>query len=493
MKKIEHFLLSNTVWMFFTAILLLSYIMMAEAGKYSWSLYGGYTLSVSVLFAPVLAFSGFRRWLKEHLGRMLYNMLWLFCFVALPLLLAWGSFNLFEKLPLMPGDYESGPGPGGQIVRSVGIALLLVEMMIQLNGYLRKQFYSRQWLKRLSLERTILSVLLLIAVLGIISNNLLMENTGLLKSRTILQFISYTIQLFLILLGYYFFYFVNHYFLINKLLRQKGILYYLFGLAATILLFYPIISQLTTFLPIFDQENGGHGSKDSVFQEDTYAVIPMMIMLLSIPMILAIQWFKQSSEIANLEKEKTATELSLLKQQVNPHFFFNTLNNLYALSLTKDKQTPEVILQLSELMRYVIYKGKEEKAALAEEIKYIEDYIHLQQIRLHKKLDYQFEQEVADGHLQIPPLLFIILVENAFKHGVEPAERDSFLHLSLKSDKNSLLFTCENSVEENAANEKGIGLDNLRRRLALLFPGQHQLIVEKGQHTFKAMLKLALC
>ena len=163
---------------------------------------------------------------------------------------------------------------------------------------------------------------------------------------------------------------------------------------------------------------------------------------------------------------------------------------LYALSITKDAQTPEVIMQLSELMRYVIYKGKEETVSITEEIKYIEDYVRLQQIRLHKSLDFRFEQKIADPDLQVPPLLFIILVENAFKHGIETAERDCFLHIQLESNKQGqVTFICKNSVERKNPNAKGVGLGNLRRRLALRFPEQHQFIVEEKEGAYQVFLK----
>ncbi len=213
-------------------------------------------------------------------------------------------------------------------------------------------------------------------------------------------------------------------------------------------------------------------------------------MIVSVPVIVAMQWFEQNSQIANLEKEKSATELNLLKQQINPHFFFNTLNNLYALSIVKDKQTPEVIMQLSELMRYVIYKGKEETVLLKEEIKYIEDYIQLQQIRLHKQLDFKFDKAITDEELRIPPLLFITFVENAFKHGIEPAENDCFLHLSLKSDGQQLVFICTNSLEEKNNAPAGIGLQNLKRRMALRFPNQQEIVVEEKDNHFKATLRI---
>jgi LytS/YehU family sensor histidine kinase len=240
------------------------------------------------------------------------------------------------------------------------------------------------------------------------------------------------------------------------------------------------------------QKTSIHPLNNGQIFEDINFWIPFLGMLASIPFILAVEWFKQRSEIDSLEKEKSATELSLLKQQINPHFFFNTLNNLYALSIKKDEATPEVILQLSELMRYVIYKGKEESVKLEEEVKYIEDYVRLQQIRLHKKLDYQFDKTIDDPTLKVPPLLFILLVENAFKHGVEPAEEDCYLKIKLESNEKSLVFTCENSVEENEEEEAGIGLQNLKRRLELRFPNRHDLSITERVNSFLVELKLDL-
>jgi LytS/YehU family sensor histidine kinase len=240
------------------------------------------------------------------------------------------------------------------------------------------------------------------------------------------------------------------------------------------------------------QQLGIHPIVQSNIFDGIHASIPLIGMILSIPFILTVQWFKQRSEIAALDKEKSETELVLLKQQINPHFFFNTLNNLYALSIKKDEATPEVILKLSELMRYVIYRGKEQQVKLEEEIKYLKDYISLQKIRLHKQLDFQFEQEVKDDQISISPLLFIILVENAFKHGIEVAEHEAFLHLYLKSHNKQLVFCCMNSIEGSSTHTPGIGLSNLRRRLDLLYPNRHHLSLEHNDFTFKATLEIQL-
>lgn len=161
------------------------------------------------------------------------------------------------------------------------------------------------------------------------------------------------------------------------------------------------------------------------------------------------------------------------------------------MSLTKDEETPETILQLSELMRYVIYKGKETRVKLSEDIKYIEDYISLQRIRLHKHIDFSFKKEIEHPDLLIAPLLFIILVENAFKHGVEKAEQQCFLHVSCIQKANTIEFTVHNSIEPlEASSVKGIGLQNLSKRLEILYPEKYQLEIEENLSEYKVYLKL---
>ena len=139
---------------------------------------------------------------------------------------------------------------------------------------------------------------------------------------------------------------------------------------------------------------------------------------------------------------------------------------------------------------YVIYKGKEAVVPIVEEIKYIEDYIDLQQLRLHKQLEVQFKKTLSDEQQHIPPLLFIIFVENAFKHGIEPAESACFLHLSLHSKEKVLVFECVNSIENKLNKPKGIGLENLKRRLDLHFPNRYELKIKETPKQFKTLLKI---
>ncbi|MCO6480151.1 MAG: histidine kinase, partial [Phaeodactylibacter sp.] len=426
-RTAEHFLLSNTAWIFFTVILFLSYVMMVESGQYTRAYYGAYVVSTAILFAPVLAFAAYRRRLKEELGRYAYLALWGIIFVVYPVMVAVGQAFRAESLFLFPPEGEAVPAG---FVEVVGAGLFLTEVAIHANDYLLRRAGG---FRQLGLRKS----LLLLAAGGAALLGMAFAYRpftaafpdsffGFLQKAPL--FFGYTLQFLLMILAYSFFYFVNHYFLVPRLLKEKGVLFYGFGAAGAVLVFYPVVALLLSWLPVVRAEELLSYPASEIFPSDRGG-LPFAVMLLSAPLIVGMEWYKQAGKLASLEKERTAAELALLKQQVNPHFFFNTLNNLYALSITRDKQTPEVILQLSELMRYVIYNGREESAALAEEVKYIEDYIRLQQIRLHKHLDFRFEKDIADEKLRIPPLLFIILVENAFKHGIEPAEEACSLHL----------------------------------------------------------------
>ena len=308
--------------------------------------------------------------------------------------------------------------------------------------------------------------------------------------RHFFRFLAYALQFSLIYLSLYFFYLLNSRFLIPEILKRRGILLYAIGVAGGIALFFPILSQILVSLPLVRDAKSLMPSQTLVVFTELNALLPGIVLITSLPLIVAFQWFKQNSEITKLEKQHIESELLLLKQQINPHFFFNTLHNLYSLSLAKSDQTPEVIVQLSELMRYVIYKGKEKEVPLSEEINYIEDYLHLQQIRLHKDFELQFNKSVEDPSFLLPPLLLIILIENAFKHGIEPAQGKCFLTIHLKSNSNSLSFKCSNSFEPNPENEPGIGLKNLQRRLSLLFPDQHHFSVQEEEGVFTANLEV---
>ena len=192
-----------------------------------------------------------------------------------------------------------------------------------------------------------------------------------------------------------------------------------------------------------------------------------------------------------MSPEKSNAELSLLRAQINPHFFFNTLNNLYALTIKNSKQAPEVILKLSDMMRYTIYEGEKEKVALSDEIEYLKNYIELHKIRYKKTVEISFNH-IVDTRLTITPLLYIILLENAFKHGIDSLSENAFVKIDLFEDDSFIYFKIENNFDEIEKSESGgIGLKNLKRRLALLYKNNHELKVETTKNIYKTTLKIA--
>lgn len=210
--------------------------------------------------------------------------------------------------------------------------------------------------------------------------------------------------------------------------------------------------------------------------------------------ILIFRWiFIQTKYIVNLKNEKTKTELLHLKSQVNPHFFFNTLNNLYGL-MEKDSEARKMVLKLSDMMRYSIYEGEKEFVSIKEEIDYLENYIELQKMRYHKKSDIIFKHQIDNRGSKIMPLLLIILLENSFKHGLENLEDEAFIHIDLTTNQNTLYFQIENNFEpqETLSKNNGIGLKNLKRRLELAYPKKHSISFEVKDNKYLVKLFLEL-
>tara|TARA_R100000935_G_scaffold13736_4_gene27548 strand:+ start:132581 stop:133375 length:795 start_codon:yes stop_codon:yes gene_type:complete len=206
---------------------------------------------------------------------------------------------------------------------------------------------------------------------------------------------------------------------------------------------------------------------------------------------IAYWLFKQIKSLIRLKNEKSKTELMHLKSQVNPHFFFNMLNNLYGLVDKDAKKAQELILKLSDMMRYSIYDGEKDTVLLSEEITYLENYIELHKMRYHKAIDIQFNIDTNDTDYEIMPLLFIILLENAFKHGVENLREYAYVHINLMANNNRVTFEIENNFDETQdAPNAGIGIKNLKRRLELVYPKNHTLTLSKTDTIYNATLTI---
>jgi len=202
----------------------------------------------------------------------------------------------------------------------------------------------------------------------------------------------------------------------------------------------------------------------------------------------AIWLIREIIFITKLKNEKMKAELMLLKSQVSPHFFFNTLNNLYGLVAKDPQKAQELILKLSDMMRYSIYEGEKDTVALRDEIVFLKNYVELQKIRYHKQISVDFDCEV-DENRKVVPLLFIILLENAFKHGIENLRKNAFIKMSLTSSQTEIIFKIENNYEKTE-NQSGIGLKNLKRRLELIYPNQHELSFSVSENIYHVQLIL---
>ena len=225
-----------------------------------------------------------------------------------------------------------------------------------------------------------------------------------------------------------------------------------------------------------------------------YTLITYYILLIGLIIAFVTHWIiRNIKSIIRLKNEKAKTELLHLKSQVNPHFFFNMLNNLYGLVDKDSKKAQELILKLSDMMRYSIYDGEKETVLLSEEITYLKNYIELHKMRYHKAIDVQLHIETNDNDYEIMPLLFIILLENAFKHGVENLREHAFVHINLIAENNEVKFEIENNFDVTQDNhEAGIGLNNLKRRLELVYSKKHTLTISKTDKIYIAELNITL-
>jgi len=196
-------------------------------------------------------------------------------------------------------------------------------------------------------------------------------------------------------------------------------------------------------------------------------------------------------QISKLKSEKLDQELTMLKAQINPHFLFNTLNNIYGMALKKADETPDVILQLSKVMRYNIYEAAERYISIDKDVENIKDFLQIQKIR-HHDLVIRFNENIDNPSQEISPLILIQFVENAFKHGVSETFGQSFIHINIRLDNGVLHYHIENSKEEKPhGNSTKIGLKNIRRQLELLYP-KHILTVETTNERYIVTLIIDL-
>lgn len=218
-----------------------------------------------------------------------------------------------------------------------------------------------------------------------------------------------------------------------------------------------------------------------------------MLVSLTTGIKLAKDWMLHMQWIQEKENQYLETELNFLKSQIQPHFFFNTLNNLYSLTLKKSDLAPEIVLKLSDLMSYMLYESNAAKTPLTKEIAYLQNYIDVEKLRFGSRLEVQFNIEGAVEQVYIPPMLLNLFVENSFKHGTRHLAYDIHINLLLTIEKEYLFFRISNPLPEQpiVKNEAaGIGLKNVRRWLELLYGSNYTLDIKEDKNTYIVSLKI---
>jgi two-component system LytT family sensor kinase len=303
-------------------------------------------------------------------------------------------------------------------------------------------------------------------------------------------------------------YYLNAFVLVPKfLLKNRTGIYFtiVVGLAAIIVILNSYIDIWLNLRQLLDAAfhkqppapkhhgGGGRGHEWDIF------IIAFTALVLGISTsITTIQkWQKDKQVHQEMEQDKISSELSFLKAQINPHFFFNTLNNIYALTHVNAETSRKAIHQLSRMMRYVLYDTQNSTTQLSQEIAFVKDYISLMQLRLTDVVKIDFTSPAALKDVAIPPMLFLPFVENAFKHGVS-ATQPSHISISVEQKDNVLLLNVFNTIIKEQSNNleagSGIGLNNTRRRLDLLYPGKYTLLTNEdtAANTYTVNLTLDL-
>lgn len=222
------------------------------------------------------------------------------------------------------------------------------------------------------------------------------------------------------------------------------------------------------------------------------AFVSCLFIFISTVLKFITDWFLNEKIRSNLENEKLISELAFLKSQINPHFLFNSLNNIYSLAYQKSEKTPEAILKLSEMMRYMLYESNEDKVALVDEIRYLENYIALQKLRFRGNTYINFEVTGVVHTQKITPLILISFVENAFKHGLV-TDKEIPISILLNIEPGKLFFNTINKMSNQNKDETGgIGLQNVRRRLDLLFKDNYELHIQDKNDIYNCQLYLNL-
>ncbi|MDR1356420.1 MAG: sensor histidine kinase [Tannerellaceae bacterium] len=220
----------------------------------------------------------------------------------------------------------------------------------------------------------------------------------------------------------------------------------------------------------------------------------LFVFIISAGLKVLTQWYREQQQLMEMEKSKIEAELSFLKTQMHPHFLFNCLNSIYYMTLSKDDKAPKTVLSLADFLRFVITESDSSLIPVEKEINMLKEYLNLQRLRISEKFELSFEGEGDFGEYSIMPLTFIPFVENAFKYGIS-AHSNCFIHINIRMENGMLAFACDNSVMpavKDRARSSGVGLENIKKRLALAYPQRHSLEISEDSLAFHVKLQIRI-
>ena len=294
--------------------------------------------------------------------------------------------------------------------------------------------------------------------------------------------------------------YLNIYILMPRLAFRKQYVFYILSVLSAIFIMVFIKFNLTYFL--ISQNVWPEGPETISHLTLNYTVEMMFGELYVMTFVTAIKvtldFLKESQRVANLEKAQLETELMFLKTQVSPHFFFNTLNNIYSLAVERSKKTPKIILKLSELMRYLLYETKGKRQTLENEVLCIQNYLDLERIRHNDKLEVDMSISGDIDNKEIAPMLLLSFIENAFKHGAKQNIGNVKITIDFNIRKDFLYFRITNPMPKSTKlkqpfnnQSSGIGLENVKKRLALGYhKNDYKLVIKSTEERFIVKLKI---
>ena len=281
------------------------------------------------------------------------------------------------------------------------------------------------------------------------------------------------------------------------LFKKKYFLF--FGITVGILLLTAYLSSIVVVAPNLDRmpPPPGRGGFPQFHEPPSQFFIHSLMIAIAYSIATSIELFiyvnEKEKETIKRKNESLQTELKLLKSQINPHFLFNALNNIYSMSIMQSSKTSESILDLSNMLRYVLYECEQPEVFLEKEIAYIKDYIRLFTLKSSREFDIKLDINIQNHNLKIAPMILIPFIENAFKHGNIEARAGSYIIIEINSESNKINFKVENSLPKSPKQKDsvgGIGLVNVKKRLNILYPNTHELKIEATNSSYSVQLNI---